>query len=58
MKNIEEMKPLSLEQMEKIVGGSANTFEKKDLWNEPILIRGCCNQGCGPGCTDEPPQLF
>ncbi|KZN37636.1 hypothetical protein [Pseudoalteromonas luteoviolacea] len=54
MKNIEEMKPLSLEEMESIVGGGANKFEKDDLSNEPILIRGCCNQGC----CDEPPQIF
>jgi hypothetical protein len=27
---------------------------KQDLAKEPILIRGCCTQGC----CEEPPQLF
>ncbi|KZN37635.1 hypothetical protein N474_05255 [Pseudoalteromonas luteoviolacea CPMOR-2] len=54
MKNNDQMKPLTLEEINTIAGGDTTRVNKQDLAKEPVLIRGCCTQGC---CS-EPPQPF
>ncbi|KZN36757.1 hypothetical protein [Pseudoalteromonas luteoviolacea] len=46
MKDNQEMTPLTLEDLDAITGGTATKVNQQDLANEPVLIRGCCTQGC------------
>ncbi|KZN37634.1 hypothetical protein [Pseudoalteromonas luteoviolacea] len=46
MKDNQEMKPLTLEDLDAITGGVTSKVNQEELANEPVLIRGCCTQGC------------
>ncbi|MCF2856402.1 hypothetical protein L1286_02880 [Pseudoalteromonas sp. SMS1] len=54
MKSNDQMKPLTLEEINAIAGGDTTTVNQQGLAKEPVLIRGCCTQGC----CNEPPQPF
>lgn len=48
------MKPLTIENLYQVAGGKGKPVSETDLFDEPVMIRGCCTQGC---CGEEQKSL-